>query len=318
MPLRPGSSRSVVSSNISELVHSGRPQRQAIAIALSNARRHSKAFGGMTGMPRGGTGMPRSGTEPIGVRGLRMPGMPRPRAHEPHLGLQMGGLAMLPIRSSAYDIARFDRPIAERPPTALGPPDVTGQTGGGQGFERMLGTGPWGTAMSVVRSRARFPRPPPVSIPGITRTTTRGTPAFHQGGEVHPGGLVGAAGPGRTDLYEIRVRPGSYVLPADTVSGLALGRNHAEGNTIAGAHILEHVLAGGDGHRYVGKVGTGEPITIEVAGGEFLMNPEDVAAIGGGDLDRGHKVLDRVVLAVRKRNIETLRKLPPPKESDEK
>jgi hypothetical protein len=39
MPLRKGSSRRVVSSNISELRHSGRPQKQAIAIALSEARR---------------------------------------------------------------------------------------------------------------------------------------------------------------------------------------------------------------------------------------------------------------------------------------
>ena len=39
MPLLKGSSNSVVSSNIRELRHSGRPERQAVAIALSNARR---------------------------------------------------------------------------------------------------------------------------------------------------------------------------------------------------------------------------------------------------------------------------------------
>lgn len=37
MPLKPGSSRKVVSSNIEELVSTGRPQKQAVAIALDKA-----------------------------------------------------------------------------------------------------------------------------------------------------------------------------------------------------------------------------------------------------------------------------------------
>lgn len=37
MPLQKGSSKKVVSANISELRHSGRPQKQSIAIALNEA-----------------------------------------------------------------------------------------------------------------------------------------------------------------------------------------------------------------------------------------------------------------------------------------
>lgn len=37
MPLKKGKSRKVVSENIRELKHSGRPQNQAIAIAMKKA-----------------------------------------------------------------------------------------------------------------------------------------------------------------------------------------------------------------------------------------------------------------------------------------
>jgi hypothetical protein len=42
MPLKKGSSKKVISANIRELRHSGRPQKQAIAIAMSNARKRKR------------------------------------------------------------------------------------------------------------------------------------------------------------------------------------------------------------------------------------------------------------------------------------
>jgi len=42
VPLRKGASQKVVSSNISELMKSGRPQKQSIAIALEQQRKFKK------------------------------------------------------------------------------------------------------------------------------------------------------------------------------------------------------------------------------------------------------------------------------------
>jgi hypothetical protein len=42
MPLKKGKSKKVISENIRELRHSGRPEKQSIAIAFSEARRGKK------------------------------------------------------------------------------------------------------------------------------------------------------------------------------------------------------------------------------------------------------------------------------------
>lgn len=45
MPLFKGSSQSVISQNVKELMNSGRPQKQAVAIALSKAGKSNKSKG---------------------------------------------------------------------------------------------------------------------------------------------------------------------------------------------------------------------------------------------------------------------------------
>lgn len=71
MPLKKGSSQKTVSANISELVHSGRPQKQAIAIALKTARETSRAKRAFGGAP---------------PKAAMTPAVPKPGVPKPHVG----------------------------------------------------------------------------------------------------------------------------------------------------------------------------------------------------------------------------------------
>ena len=169
------------------------------------------------------------------------------------------------------------------------------------------------------------------------------TPGFALGGAPAPwfvrnearsmmhSGPVMSAVPGRTDKHNISVAAGSYVLPADHVSSLG------QGNTQAGFATLGRMfgkpMAIPHGHpppppRFApmkmagfgkrsdegGSRGdeAGGPVPIVVAGGEFVIPPDKVAEIDGGDLKRGHEVLDHWVKTNREKHIKTLKGLPPP------
>lgn len=144
-----------------------------------------------------------------------------------------------------------------------------------------------------------------------------------KGGGVHLG-AINSAVPGRTDLHPMDVPSGAYVIPADHVSSLG------EGNTAAGMKVLDHMF-GSSGHfakmprmgarhprrKFAeGGVADGEePVPINAAGGEYVISPEIVEAVGGGDIKRGHEILDKWVVDNRKNHIATLKKLPGPAKS---
>lgn len=122
-------------------------------------------------------------------------------------------------------------------------------------------------------------------------------------------GAIHSIVPGRTDRLPIHVPDGSFVIPADIVSGIG------EGNTMAGTKILDKMF--GDKGAYAGfpakaKAKGGRLTPAIVAGGEYIISPEVVEAIGDGDISRGHDILDDFVKSQRKKLIKTLKKLPGP------
>lgn len=188
------------------------------------------------------------------------------------------------------------------------------------------------------------PGPPPVgprpgSIPPIPEppkpiggTTTR----------VHVGPIHSAVA-GRTDHLPMHVPSGAYVIPADIISAMG------EGNTNAGFKVAKSIFSqpfygtpgAGKGtpyHQgsmpYGGHKGMpygaspapyGQPmpkrahggevgeVPIVAAGGEYVIHPNDVARIGHGSMDDGHRILDEFVKGFREKTIKTLKNLPGPK-----
>ncbi len=152
---------------------------------------------------------------------------------------------------------------------------------------------------------------------------------------LHQGPIVSAV-PGRTDKHNMSVASGSYVVPAQAVSHLG------QSNTLAGMKVLNGMFGSG-GPYGAGqmKIGHGagapkpprigmhamggatdqggarggdspEPVEVVTAGGEYVVPPESVAAVGGGDLKHGHNVLDSWINSILDAHIKELKKLPGP------
>jgi len=136
---------------------------------------------------------------------------------------------------------------------------------------------------------------------------------------------------GRADAVKTTSPAGSYIIPADVISGLG------EGNSLAGAKIMQEILRSGPygtplppqrGGRGLprpearvpeakgGKVkGNAGHVPVLLSHGEYSVSPADVVRIGHGSLKRGHKILDAWVEHQRKKHIAKLRSLPGPVKS---
>jgi hypothetical protein len=53
-------------------------------------------------------------------------------------------------------------------------------------------------------------------------------------------------------------------------------------------------------------------VPINASGGEFVIEPDEVARLGDGDVNKGHRLLDMWVLQLKKEAADTIKKLPGP------
>jgi hypothetical protein len=157
------------------------------------------------------------------------------------------------------------------------------------------------------------------------------------------GGLIPSSGAGRTDQIPLSVAADSHVLPAAEVSGLG------QGNTLAGARIMDAALRIGpygtplpSQHRGpgpprppsiprssgYGEGGAEHETSILAAGGEYVIPRHDwvsrdehgyhwlnagIETLGEGDISRGHKVANNMIMNIRNHVQKFLRSAPPPK-----
>jgi hypothetical protein len=150
---------------------------------------------------------------------------------------------------------------------------------------------------------------------------------------LHVGPVLSAV-PGRVDNHAVKVPSGSYVLPSSHLAALG------QGNSIAGMSIASRMFGSGpygtglpkmghgslprppkpmtafaDGGSYSdgGARGTHQftPTPVDISGGEFVVTPQEIVR-RWGSLKKGHAALDAWVMSTRKKEIKTLRGLPPP------
>lgn len=360
MPLHPGKSKAVVSENISEMVHAGHPQNQAVAAALRTAR-ESRNAGGLTKIRAAGVIFEaedgrvlfvkrngKSGDQggkwafPGGkIEKGETPAEAASRECEEEIGRPAKGLGKpLDHSSSAtVDFTTYKCRVPKAFTPELNDEHTDFKWANPDGPPAPLHPGVKATLHKWLYERradggtlSRYPEP-------AQAAQTEPFPHAEHGGEKTHTGPIHSTVAGRTDHLPVEVPSGSYVIPADIVSAMG------EGNTNAGFKVLKRTLAGLPysakaqpyGHEG-GPYGAGsapynrdpakpygEPlpghaaggsanrVKVVVAGGEYTLTPDEVRAVGDGDMDRGHRALDDFVKQYRAHTIKTLQKLPGPK-----
>lgn len=302
MPLKPGKSKGIIASNIREF-HGGktyaktaakfgkeRADRQAIAAAMSNARKYADGGEASEELRKGGLRYLRYIADADKAqREVTMRSFPSLADIQARQAQRISD-AVPRAKGGALD------PLPEHPSPPIvpkeWPPHPLEPRKAGGGFV-------------------------PPKMPWFERAAARTMMTANKPRAV----MLQSSVPGRTDKLPLKVPSGSYVLPADVVAGVG------QGNSAAGANKIIKDIASGKFRAPklpIGKIkkmpykmhlasgGRTKEVPIMAAGGEVVIHPHGVADIGHGDMEHGHNYLDKWVVDQRKKNIRTLKRLKPP------
>lgn len=277
MPLIKSGSRAAVGENIREMQAAGHPHDQAVAAALSNARKYGAHMAG------GGF------TPPMGERFAQ-----RQMMHQGFLHSTVPGRTdKLPIsvKGGAY-VLPADHVAALGQGNSLAGADIV---------NKMFKMGPYGT--------------PPAALHGtgakVPHLNLRAPMPHADGGAINPYAEGGAA----DSPYQVA---GDVVDKSEYFQNLTKSNRYhnqggfREGTPSAPIVPIKSADGGEIGYAEGGQGHGGEPTDIIAAGGEIVIPPEKIKEYFG-DVDKGHKALDKWVKERRKHHIKELRTLKPPR-----
>jgi hypothetical protein len=275
--LKRGSSQATISSNIREMIASGHPRDQAVAAALSTARK-MRAGGGPV------YEIYNRQTKKVVGRANSIPAARRARdRHDLNYGASVHMYRPAPGQEEAAKQQMADRLASlnlDRPARATG-----------------------GKVHSGAISSA---------VPGRTDHLPMHVPS---GAYVLPADIVSALGEGNT-AAGFKIVKSLFTSPFYSAKKPGAGAPYGQTGEPYGAEgdqpYTESTLPY-DAPAPGKAEGGGTTVPIVAAGGEYVIHPEDVTRLGKGSLDDGHKILDEFVKQFRAKTIKTLSKLPGPK-----